>query len=145
MNPFQLGFDSRLREWKNLRIIIRGESLDKACVHVDKWWQQVPLINHHLHPNDLENWPDPWTMLSDNLYCTLTRAVGICYTLLMSDINDVNLFAVVNEHNEEHNLVVVGNAKYVLNYYPDSVLSTNLQNFKITKTFSLDILQQQIN
>jgi hypothetical protein len=145
MNPFQYTYDSRLREWKSLRLIIRGEPLDKVCVHVDGWWQQAPLVNHHLHPQDTENWPDPWTILSDNIYCTLTRAIGICYTLLMSDIIDVHLVQAVDQQCEEHNLVIVGGAKYILNYYPNSVLSTNLNEFKVKTTLPLNRLQKQIN
>lgn len=145
MNPFQSDYDYRLREWKNLRIISRGKSLPDLCVDIDRWWQQAPLVNHHLHPQDTENWPDPWTILSDNTYCTLTRAIGICYTLLMSDIIDVHLVQAVDQQSEEHNLVIVGGAKYILNYYPNSVLSTNLNEFKIKTTLPLNRLHKQIN
>lgn len=144
MNPFQSDYDHRLRDWKNLRLIIRGESLDTACVHVDNWWQQAPLINYHLHPLDSESWPDPWTILSENIYCTLTRALGICYTLLMSDFTSVQLVQALDRECTEHNLVIVGGAKYVLNYYPNSVLSTNLQEFDIQRVLNIDTLKLQI-
>lgn len=138
MNCFQSTYDHRLREWKNLRLLIRGLSLDKACVEVDKWWQQAPLINHHLHWSDSDNWPDPWAMLSENTYCTLTRAIGMCYTLFMSDVYDIELVQATDVNCEEHNLVVVGNAKYIINYWPDSVLSTTLNNFKVIRAIPLE-------
>ena len=138
MNCFQSTYDHRLREWKNLRLLIRGLPLDKACVEVDKWWQQAPLINHHLHWSDSDNWPDPWAMLSENTYCTLTRAIGMCYTLFMSDVYDVELVQATDVNCEEHNLVVVGNAKYIINYWPDSVLSTTLNNFKVIRAIPLE-------
>ena len=144
MNPFQTTYHDRLREWKNLRIISKNKPLDQLCVDVDRWWQQTPLINHHLHPLDADSWPDPWTMLSENTYCTLTRAVGICYTLLMMDIINVHIVQAVNDHAEEHNLVVVGNAKYVLSYFPDSVLSTNLNSFKIINELSIEKIRNNI-
>lgn len=144
MNPFQSTYDCRLREWKNLRIISRGKSLPDLCIDIDDWWQQTPLINHHLHPLDSESWPDPWTLLSENIYCTLTRAVGICYTLLMTDIVDVHLVQAIDQQCEEHNLVIVGGAKYVLNYYPRAVLSTNLDQFRITKQLPIGRLHQNI-
>lgn len=144
MNPFQCDFDYRLREWKNLRLIIRGEKLDLACVHVDNWWQQAPLINHHLHWADSNSWPDPWTILNENIYCTLTRAIGMCYTLLLSDIVDTKLIIGVDQNCEEHNLVIVGHAKYILNYWPNSVLSTNLNDFTIVREISLDNIKNQI-
>ena len=144
MNPFQGSYEYRLREWKNLRIISRGKKLDQLCVDVDHWWQQTPLINYHTHPMDVENWPDPWTMLSENIYCTLTRALGICYTLLMCDVYDVHLCQANNFECVEHNLVVVGHAKYVLNYYPNSVLSTNLNEFTINKSLDINSLYNKI-
>jgi hypothetical protein len=144
MNPFQSTYNQRLREWKNLRLLIRGENLDIACVHVDNWWQQAPLINHHFHPLDSDNWSDPWTILSENIYCTLTRAVGICYTLLMSDIVSVELVQARDQECTDHNLVIVGSAKYVLNYYPNSVLSTSLKDFEIERVLTLDSIKKHI-
>lgn len=144
MNPFQNSYEHRLREWKSLRILIRTKKLEEAAVMVDNWWQQAPLVNHHLHPQDQGNWPDPWTILSDNIYCTLTRGVGICYTLLMSDIHGVNLVRAVDSDCIEHNLVVVGNAKYILNYYPGTVLSTTLDNFDVVGELPLTCLHENI-
>jgi hypothetical protein len=144
MNVFQADYNYRIREWKSLRIEIRGMSLDKVCVAVDDWWQRAPLINHHLHWADSESWPDPWTMLSDNTYCTLTRAMGICYTLMLSDITEVNLVAANDTQAEEHYLVIVGHAKYVLNYYPKSVLNTSINDFTILRQMNLDTLKNNI-
>lgn len=144
MNPFQCDYTHRLREWKNLRLMIKQKPIDQICVEVDKWWQQAPLIAYHIHPQDCDNWPDPWTMLSENIYCPLTRALGICYTLFLCEILTVNVVQAVDAECAEHNLVIVGNAKYVLNYYPDSVLSTNLNEFKINKELSLEKLKTLI-
>lgn len=144
MNIFQTDATFRLREWKSLRLEIRGKSLSDACVMVDEWWQQAPLINHYLHYADSDAWPDPWTILSENTYCTLTRAIGICYTLLLSDITDVNLIIASDDQAEEHYLVIVGFAKYVLNYHPRSVLSTRLNTFTLIKTISIDSIKNKI-
>lgn len=144
MNPFQNSYDYRLREWKNLRLLIRGKNIDQVCVEVDRWWQQVPLVNHHLHHADIANWPDPWTILSENIYCRLTRAVGMCYTLLMSDIIDVKLVQATDCQGEDHDLVLVSGAKYILNYHPQSVISTTLSEFNIKNTLSLSQLKENI-
>lgn len=144
MNIFQGRFDERLREWKTLRLTIRGESLERACVHVDNWWQHAPLVNHHLHWADQSSWPDPWTLLSENTYCTLTRALGICYTLLMSDITDVELVQASDQYGDEYDIVLVGHAKYVLNYHPGTVLSNNFTDFKTIRQIDISNLQQKI-
>jgi len=144
MNIFQTDYSNRMREWKSLRIEIRGCHLKQACVMVDDWWQKAPLINHHLHWADMEAWPDPWTLLSENTYCTLTRALGMCYTLLLSDITDVNIIMASDIQGEDHNLVIVGNAHYVLNYHPKSVTDINITDFRSIRTLNLDLIKQKI-
>lgn len=144
MNPFQCNFEHRLRSWRELRAATMGLPIDQICVAVDKWWQQAPLVNHHLHPQDKVNWPDPWTLLSDNIYCQLTRAVGICYTLLMNGVTDIKLVQASDDLCEDHHLVLVDGSKYVLNYHPGSVLSIELKHFKLSGELPLDILYQYI-
>ena len=144
MNPFQLDYISRIREWKNIRETAKTLPIDSACILIDRWWQQVPLVKHHLHWADQESWPDPWTLLSENNYCTLTRAVGICYTLLLSNVTDINLVIARDCQAEDHNLVIVNCPKYILNFWPDSVISTNLTDFKIIKNLSLDTIKNKI-
>lgn len=144
MNVFQSSYEQRLRDWRQLRTHIATLPLEQCCVEVDRWWQQVPFVNHHLAWNDTQNWPDPWTLLSENTYCLLTRAVGMCYTLLMNDITDVELVQATDELCEEHYLVLVDNAKYVMNYWPNSVLSTRLADFKVLNSKSLESIKTKI-
>lgn len=144
MNPFQVEYNYRLQEWKCLRLEILGQGTETACINVDRWWQQAPLINHHLHPLDTNNWPDPWTILSENTYCTLTRAIGMCYTLLMSSFSEIKLVQATDEYGDEYNLVIVGFAKYILNYHPDTVISNSFENFKILRELTLEPLQKNI-
>jgi hypothetical protein len=144
MNPFQNNYSHRLQEWRQLRELSATLSIEQACVEIDKWWQQVPFVNHHLHWQDQENWPDPWTILSENIYCHLTRAVGMCYTLLMSGIENIELIHVSDQQSEEHYLVTVDNAKYILNYWPNTVLSTNLNDFTILSSKHLESIKNKI-
>jgi hypothetical protein len=144
MNPFQNNYESRLREWRQLRDTTRVLTLERQCIEIDRWWQQAPLVNRYLHWNDESNWSDPWTILSENTYCVLTRAIGMCYTLLMNDVKQIELVLAQDEQAEEHYLVLVNNAKYTLNYWPDSVISTSLQKFKIINSKSLESLKNKI-
>ena len=144
MNVFQLNYYERMRSWRNLRTLIISADLETKCVETDRWWQQAPLVNHYLHWSDTHNWPDPWTLLSDNTYCTLTRALGMCYTLLLSDIIDIELVVASDTTCEEHNLVLVDNAKYILNFWPNSVISSSLKDFSVLRTISLDNIRTKI-
>jgi hypothetical protein len=141
MNIFQLDYPVRLREWKHLRDDLQEKSLEEKCVKIDKWWQQTPLVNHHLHWSDSENWPDPWTMLSENTYCNFTRALGICHTLLFCDVENIELIIAADEQCEDHNLVLVDDAKYILNYHPDTVLSNRINTFSIQRIIDISSIK----
>jgi hypothetical protein len=144
MNVFQSSFEHRLREWRDLRTKTSTLSILDKCILIDDWWQQAPLIKQHLHPQDQENWISPWDMLSENIYCPLTRAIGICYTLLLCEITDVRLVVATDSTCEEHYLVLVDNAKYVANYWPKTVISNSLSDFTIKQELSIEILKTKI-
>lgn len=134
-----------MRSWRDLRQATANLSIEDICVEVDRWWQQAPIINHHLHWSDSDNWPDAWVLLSENIYCPLTRALGMCYTLLMTVPNtDIELVMATDLQCEEHFLVLVDNAKYTLNYWPDMVLSTSLADFSIQRRLSLDTIKTKL-
>lgn len=144
MNIFQDTYENRLRSWRELRIKTQSLPLDQSCVEIDRWWQQAPLVKNHLHWNDAQNWSGPWDLLSENTYCLLTRAIGMCYNLLMNEISDIKLVIASDTQAEEHYLVIVGTSKYVMNYWPDSVLNTSLNDFTILRELSLDPILNKI-
>ena len=111
---------------------------------IDDWWQKAPLINHYLHLYDMENWPDPWVLLAENSYCTVARALGICYTLLLVGLEDVKLVEATDEQGYDVVLVLVDNAKYILNYWPDTIVNNSLTNFTIKREFDITQLKQKI-
>ena len=140
MNVFQLNYDARLKSWYELRAQIEGTLIQNKCVEVDEWWQKAPLINHHLHPQDINTWPGPWDLLVENTYCTVARALGMCYTMLLVDETDIDLVEATDMNGEDLVLVLVDNAKYILNYWPDTVLSNTLSDFTIKRTISINHL-----
>lgn len=145
MNIFQCSFEQRLRDWKTLRKKVVELSTLEKCVHIDKWWQSAPLVNRYLHIHDQSNWPDPWTLLSENIYCILTRGLGIIYTLNMCEINDINLVIANDKQGTECPLVLVDDAKYILNYWPDMILNNCLDDFSIKRYVQIDLHKTKIN
>jgi hypothetical protein len=144
INVFQLNYDSRLRSWYDLRKSIEKADVATKCVEIDKWWQYAPLVNHYLHPNDKQSWPNPWEMLVDNQYCSITRGLGMIYTLLLSGIDDIDFCMAIDDNSEEVAIVVVDSAKYVLNYWPNSVLSNNLQDFKVVQKIDITDIKTKL-
>ena len=137
MNAFQLEFYTRLRAWNNLRTDLIHLPLHEKCVEVDKFWQQCPESTHYLHPADIKSWPDPWQLLDDNIYCPYARALGIIYTLILSGITDIDLVDAIDYNSVSVILVLVDHAKYVLNYWPGTVVNNKLQNFTVVRSYDL--------
>jgi hypothetical protein len=135
MNPFQNTYDARLRSWRELRQHTTGLPLLDSLIEINRWWQQAPLVKNHIHPLDSANWPDPWTLLSNNTYCLLTRALGMCYNLIMDDITDFELVIATDVVAEEHYLVLVSDratkTKYIMNHWPDTVSTNKVSDFTI--------------
>ena len=142
-NIFLQDYYTRLREWFKLKENIKDQDISVICVEVDKFWQRAPLVNHLLHPDDITDWPNPWELLYQNDYCYYARALGMVYTLLLLGVNDVDFVEALDDNNEHVVLVLVDNAKYTLNYWPNSVLNISLSDFKILKQIDIEPLRKK--
>lgn len=143
-NVFILDYETRLRAWATLREKIPQLPIDQRCVEIDNFWQRVPLMTHYLHTDYINDWPDPWQLISDNLYCYYGRALGMIYTLILSDTKNIELVEAIDDNNNEVVLVLVDNAKYVLNYWPGTVVNNLITDFKITRTLDITPLYNKI-
>ena len=143
-NVFILDYETRLKAWATLREKIPQLPIDQRCVEIDNFWQRVPLMTHYLHTDYINDWPDPWQLISDNLYCYYGRALGMIYTLILSDTKNIELVEAIDDNSNEVVLVLVDNAKYVLNYWPDTVVNNLIMNFKITRTLDISTLYKKI-
>lgn len=144
MNSFQLDSQNRLRDWRNFRESLTNKDTKDICIEIDKYWQNSPIMNHYLHPVDIDNWPDPWQLLDDNLYCPYARALGMIYTLVMLGISDIDLVEGTDHNSVDVVLVLVDRAKYVLNYWPNTVVNNKLGDFTITKKYNIIPIIQKI-
>lgn len=144
INIFLLDYNTRLREWHNLRENLKESSIEIICVEVDKFWQQTPLLKHYLHPADTPDWPNPWELISDNDYCLYARGLGIIYTLMLLGVENIDFVNAIDYTGDNVCLVLVDSAKYVLNWHPDSVLNTSLSNFTNIKKLDIIPLQKKI-
>ena len=99
-------FESRLDSWKRLRDQVAHLPLEEALQAINSWWFQMPWTAYHLHWDDQSTWPDPWQLLSDNIFCEVARGLGILYTITLLDRADMASAELVLT-NEGHNLVLV--------------------------------------
>lgn len=144
MNPFQLSYYERLQSWVQLRDSLDNATPQQICIAVDEWWQRAPLVNHYLHPLEIQSWPDPWTLLHENMYCPVARALGMCYTLLLLGVDYWRLGHCADECGDEYTLILVDRVNCVMNYHPGCVVNTALQQFTIRKYYDTASLASKI-
>ena len=121
-------FEQRLAAWNALRDRVRMLPKSDALGEINAWWQKTPWRAYHLHWDDRTDWPDPWQLLSDNIYCDLARGLGILYTITVLDRDDLQDAVLVDS--DQGNLVLVEDGKYILNWDQSLGLNINLQQNK---------------
>ena len=136
-------FDQQLNSWYNLRSLSSELPLIDALETINQWWFNSPWQPYYLHWDDQPKWPDPWQLLSDNVYCDLARGLGILYTITLLDRADMADAALVLTETG-YNLVLVDKTKYILNWEPDNIVNTN-QEVKIIRQLTKQALHQKYN
>ena len=116
-------FSARLESWNLLRDQCTNLPVTSALEDINAWWFRAPWTAYHLHWDDSEAWPDPWQLLSDNIYCELARGLGILYTITLLDRADLAPAELILTQ-DDVNLVQVTKEKYILNWTADTVVNT---------------------
>jgi hypothetical protein len=116
-------FDQRLRAWYTLRESAQTLPIESALTAINAWWFRSPWQPYYLHWDDHAAWPDPWQLLSDNVYCEVARGLGILYTITLLDRADLAPAELILTQ-DDVNLVQVAKEKYILNWTADTVVNT---------------------
>ena len=135
-------FEQRLHAWGALRESLQHASVEQALADINAWWFRAPWRVYHLHWDERANWPDPWELLSDNIYCDLARGLGILYTITLLDRQDLQ--DSVLAESDQGNLVLVQDKKYILNWDSQQVLNINPGQIKAQHSVTQQQLKQQL-
>lgn len=134
----------RLRFWHDFRKSISAKPIEQALQETQHLWSYAPYMAHYLTTDHIEEWPGPWELIYENYYCDLAKALGVVYTLYLSEHQPKLEIRVYNEPStkEQYNLVFVDKGKYVLNYVHDEVVNkTQIDpGLKLIKTISAEDL-----
>jgi hypothetical protein len=139
-NFWNLRVNDRLAQWKDFRHTLSDLPLSKAITELNTMWSSAPFVTYYLDPNNPTNWPDPWTLLAENYYCDVAKALGIMYTIYFTSHKATPIeFRMYYDYKEKsrHNLVWIDSGKYILNYYPFEIVNT-----KQIEESKLDLLYQ---
>lgn len=135
-------FAERLESWSQLRTQASAVDVESALRQINSWWFRTPWRAYHLHWDDRPTWPDPWQLLSDNIYCGLARGLGIMYTIAMLDRLDLQ-DAVLTEFGSD-NLVLVNAEKYILNWDQDTIVNIRPTGSPSRHSITQEQIKQQI-
>ncbi len=135
-------FDERLASWTQLRQQAALADPESALTAINSWWFQTPWRAYHLHWDDQADWPDPWQLLSDNLYCPLARGLGILYTIALLDRPDMQDTVLAEVGSD--NLVLIDKEKYILNWDLDTIVNTNPRVLNFRHSVTQEQIKQQI-
>jgi len=127
-----LTFEERLQDWRDLRDQCLLVDYEIALHLINDWWWRAPMVNHYLHWDDTESWPDPWDLLADNHFCDLAKSLGIVYTILMLNHDETHSLELVQT--PDSNLAQVNKGKYILNWAPRELLNNQSTQITIRKT-----------
>jgi hypothetical protein len=116
-------FEARLTSWNFLREQCQDLPVEPALSRINDWWFRAPWQPYYLHWDDQKSWPDPWQLLSDNVYCDVARSLGILYTITLLDRADMAPFRLVLT-DDDRNLVLVAKEKYILNWESGNIVNT---------------------
>ncbi len=134
-------FEARLDGWNQLRTQVADQPVESALETINSWWFQSPWTAYHLHWDDQITWPDPWQLLSDNMYCEVARGLGILYTITCLNRGDIDSAELVLT-NDGRNLVLVDKSKYILNWDRTVVLNTSSE-IEVKKSLHQSQITQQ--
>jgi hypothetical protein len=131
-----------MRSWREFRASLDLLPLEKALAYTAEFWARAPFVPYNLDPDNLSNWPDPWTLVYENSYCDIAKCLGIVYTMSLTGHRkslDVE-FKVYEDPKTRYvyNLAWFNQGKYILNMIDGEVL--NIEQFdktlKLKKQYS---------
>jgi len=129
---FKLPTEERLAEWRRFRSDLDSKPLEKALELTAILWSRAPFSPYYLDLKDHENWPDPWTLISDNYYCDIAKCLAIIYTIALTDHHrDLSIeMRIYQDHSTRHqyNLAWIDQGKYILNMTDGEILNSKQFN-----------------
>jgi hypothetical protein len=76
-------YEQRLVQWRDLRSKVENENNPiKLCLDFCNNLQPDRLW---LDPYDSSQWPKPWELIHENVFCNLSKLLFFCYTFQLTD------------------------------------------------------------
>lgn len=130
---FDLFGTDRLTAWREFRTSL--ETSATPLKDVAEFWARAPFVSSYIDPSSPSDWPDPWHLVLDNRYDDLAIALGMLYTLKLTQrfmTSEYEIHMSMPDKNKEVQHILIVDHADVLNFEYNSVV--NVQNLKDVKT-----------
>jgi hypothetical protein len=120
-SPFIHGSKASLKYWKDLRQSLSGEMDDIAQLKsVVSYWSKAPITIRSINWDHPGEWPDPWQLIFDGDFDESAVAIGMFYTLLLSQDgrwtpNRLNLSLILDKDRQIQRLILEVDHRWLLN------------------------------
>jgi len=121
---FDLSPQDRIHFWRSFRADLTKMETEPALKQVAELWAKCPTTSGYLDYADCTDWPDPWTLVNNNHYCDIAVALGMFYTIYLSEILDNTTLKIVIYKDKTNFVNSVQNSKYALNINYRQVVNT---------------------
>ena len=124
---WKLETSERIARWRDFRRSLDDLPLADAIQDVAEFWHTCPFQPYYLDPADPESWPTAWDLISENYYCDLAKALGMLYTICLTQHGSA-LAAEIHIYNDPetgyvYNLPVLAQGKYVINFIDNKIVN----------------------
>lgn len=127
---FDLHGNDRLTFWKQFRNHLEV-SEDPISETLDLW-KKAPIVSRYLNSFDPTSWPDPWHIVLDNKYDDLALALGILYTLQLTERFNDEKFEIHMSINDNKDDQI-----FFLSIGENTVLNVSFRSVEDQKKFDL--------
>ena len=140
---FDASSNERLAKWKQFRDTL--ENSNSPLEDVAEFWSHAPFVSNFLDPQNPNSWPDPWHLIIDGRFDDLAIALGMLYTLQLTQrfigsCFEIHMSIVSSNKQSEYWLVV--DKLYALNYhYKEVVAVERIANVPTTIIYASSSLQ----
>jgi len=142
-NIFELRPEERISAWRQFRQNIQYLERDNMLHEVAKLWAKAPIVNYYLEPDHTDQWPDPWMLITENMYCDIAISLGAFYTLFLTERFDKrDLEVVIYKDTKGFKSAVQVAEKYAININPQKPVNTStlFKELEVYKKFTVDDL-----
>ena len=131
--------------WRDFRTTLESLPIEQALIETAEFWRVAPFVPYNLDPDDLGNWPDPWTLIMENSYCDIAKCLGIVYTITLTG-HRKDLEIELRQYEDPktryvYNLAWVNQGKYILNMIDGEVVNTKQfdKTLKLVKQYNKEL------